>query len=60
MLLFDLYKCGKANRLYNFYCAVQLNVLIDVKENMSSSTYYRNIKDLENAKVDFSQSYKVE
>ena len=56
----SLYKLSKANRLYNFYCAIQLNGLIDTKESMSNSVYYRNIKDLKNAKVDFSQSYKVE
>lgn len=55
-----LYKPSKANRLYNFYCAIQLNGLIDIKENMSSSTYYRNVEDLKNAKVDFSQCYKIE
>ena len=55
-----MYKLSKANQLYNFYCAIQLNGLIDTKESMSNSVYYRNIKDLKNAKVDFSQSYKVE
>jgi len=58
--LFNLYKSSKANRLYNFYCAIQLNGLIDTKENTSSSVYYRNINDLKNAKIDFSQSYKIE
>ena len=56
----ELYKTSKANRLYNFYCAIQLNGLIDIKENTSSSVYYRNIKELKDAKIDFSQSYKVE
>lgn len=55
-----LYKPSKSNRLYNFYCAIQLNGLIDTKENMSKSVYYRNIKELEEAKVDFSQSYIIE
>ena len=58
--LFDLYKPNKANRLYNFYCSIQLNGLYDVKQNMSSSSYYRDIMDLKQAKIDFSQSYKVE
>ncbi len=56
----SLYKISQSNRLYNFYCAIQLNGLIDTKENMSKATYYRNIKALKEAKVDFSQSYKVE
>lgn len=46
--------------MYNFYCAIQLNGLIDTKENTSSTVYYRNIQELKEAKVDFSQSYKIE
>lgn len=56
----EVYKNSKANQLYNFYCAIQLNGIKDIKNNMSSSTYYRNIKELKIAKVDFSQSYKIE
>lgn len=56
----ELYKPAKANLLYNFYCAIQLNGLKDVKKNTTSSTYYRNIKELKQAKIDFSQSYKIE
>lgn len=56
----DIYKPAKANLLYNFYCSIQLNGLKDVKLMTTSSTYYRNIKDLKQAKIDFSQSYKVE
>ncbi|MCI8444285.1 MAG: hypothetical protein HFJ37_03875 [Clostridia bacterium] len=55
-----LYKPSKASRLYNFYCAIQLNGLIDTKENTSKSVFYRNIEDLKNSNIDFSQSYKVE
>ncbi len=54
-----LYKTSKANRLYNFYCAIQLNGLIDTKQNTSSSVYYRNIEDLKNSNIDFSQNYKI-
>ena len=56
----SLYKPAKANLLYNFYCAIQLNGLKDIKNNMSKATYYRYIKELKQAKIDFSQSYKVE
>lgn len=56
----ELYKPSKANLLYNFYCAIQLNGLIDVKRITTSSTYYRNIKELKQAKIDFSQNYKIE
>ena len=56
----DLYKPTKASRLYNFYCALQLNGEIDTRESMSPRTYQRNIKELKEAKIDFSQSYKIE
>lgn len=56
----ELYKPSRANQLYYFYCSIQLNGLKDIKNNTSSSTYYRNIKDLKYAKIDFSQSYKIE
>ena len=55
-----LYKPGKANRLFDFYCAIQLNGDNVVKSNYSSTVYYRNIADLKSARIDFSQSYKVE
>lgn len=58
--LLEIYKHAKANLLYNFYCSIQLNGLKDVKLKMNSSTYYRNIKLLKEAKIDFSQSYRVE
>ena len=58
--LHKLFKDGKANRLYNFYCSIQLNGLNDVKKCTSSSSFYRDIKDLKEAKIDFSQTYKIE
>ncbi len=58
--LLQVYKQGKAMRLYNFYCAIQLEGLTDVKKSFLHSTYYQNIKDLKQARVDFSQIYKVE
>lgn len=58
--LLNVYKKGKAMRLYNFYCAIQLEGLSDVKKGFASSTYYDNIKELKQARVDFSQIYKVE
>ena len=56
----SIYKPNKANLLYNFYCAIQLNGLVDIKNNMSSTSYYRNLKYLKEAKIDFTQCYKVE
>lgn len=58
--LLQVYKKGKAMRLYNFYCAIQLEGLADVKKNFSNTRYYENIKELKEARVDFSQMYKVE
>ena len=58
--LVSIYKPAKANLLFNFYSSIQLNGLKDVKLKMSSSSYYRNINALKEAKIDFSQSYKVE
>lgn len=55
-----LYKPAKANLLFNFYCSIQLNGLKDVKLKTTSTTFYRNIKALKQAKIDFSQSYKIE
>lgn len=55
-----IFKPSKASRLYNFYCAIQLNGLVDTKESMTKSVYYRNIQELKSAKIDFSQSYKIE
>lgn len=56
----EIYKNARANQLYYFYCSIQLNGLKDIKNRTSSSTYYRNISDLKKAKIDFSQSYKIE
>ena len=55
-----IYKPAKANRLYNFYCAIQLNGENVVKSNYSSSSFYRHIGDLTLARIDFSQTYKIQ
>ena len=58
--LHELYKRSKACRLYNFYCSIQLNGENVVKEITPEDTFYRNIKALKEAKVDFSQTYRIE
>lgn len=58
--LLQVYKKGKAMRLYNFYCTIQLEGLASVKSGFLHSTYYQNIKDLKQARIDFSQIYKVD
>ena len=54
-----LYEPCKANRLYNFYCSIQLNGVDNLKNFMSSSTYYDNLKELKNSGIDISQCYNV-
>lgn len=56
----QIYKPVKSSRLFNFYCALQLNGELDTRNSMSVRTFQRNIKELKNARIDFSQSYKVE
>lgn len=58
--LLQVYKKGKAMRLYNFYCAIQLEGLTDVKNNFTKASYYRYIDELKQARIDFSQMYKIE
>ena len=57
--LLQVYKSGKALRLYSFYCAIQLNGIKDVQRDLSKTSFYRNVKDLKEAGVDFSQTYKI-
>lgn len=56
----SLYKPRLVNVLYSFYCSIQLNGVKDVQMYLSEATYYRNLKYLKEAKIDISQSYKVE
>lgn len=58
--LYTLYKERKANLLYNFYLSIMVDGLRNVKSRTSKSTYYRNIADLKKAKIDFSQTYKID
>lgn len=58
--LLTLYGNAKGMRLFNFYCSIQLNGLDFVKCDMSKSTYYRQIADLKNARIDYSQTYQIE
>ncbi len=56
--LLNLYKKAKAMRLFNFYCAIQLNGIDFVKKDTSSTSFYRNIDELKHARVDYSQMYE--
>lgn len=57
--LLYIYKKSKAMRLFNFYCSIQMNGIDFVKRDMPSTCYYRNIKELKEARVDYSQIYEI-
>lgn len=59
-LLKSYYKPVKARNLYNFYLSILVDGVDFVKDNMSSSSYYRNLSDLKKLNIDFSQTYNVE
>lgn len=56
----EIYKPRLVNVLFNFYCSIQLNGVEDVKNFMSSTSFYRNLNYLKQASIDISQSYKIE
>ena len=58
--LYSLYKERKASVLYNFYLSIMVDGLKNVKNRTTKSTYYRNIQELKNANIDFSQTYKID
>lgn len=59
-LLKSNYTPVKARNLYNFYLSILVGGIDFVKDNMSSSSYYRNLAELKNLNIDFSQTYNVE
>ena len=58
--LITIYGQNKGIRLFNFYCSIQLNGIDFMKKDMTLPTYYRYIKDLKDARVDYSQTYQIE
>lgn len=50
----------KASILYNFYLSIMVDGLRNVKERTKKSTFYRNIKELKNANIDFSQNMDLD
>lgn len=50
----------KANILYNFYLSIMVDGLRNVRERTTKSTYYRNIKELKSANIDFSQNMDLD
>lgn len=58
--LYTLHTQQKASILYNFYTAIMVDGLREVKKRTKKSTYYRNIAELKKANIDFSQTYKID
>lgn len=58
--IYSMYKERKASVLYNFYLSIMVDGLRNVKKRTKKSTYYRNIAELKKAKIDFSQTYKID
>jgi len=54
-----IYGERRGRTLYNFYLTILVEGLRNVKNKNSKTWYYRNIKDLKDAGVDLSQSYKI-
>lgn len=57
--LFRIYGSKRGRTLYNFYLQVLIDGFKNVKNRMSDSFYYRNIRDLKNANIDISQTQRV-
>ena len=55
-VLYKKFKTCKANRLYNFFISVVSLGYDNMKNNTSSSSFYRNVSELKEIGVDFSQS----
>ncbi len=54
--LYNKFKNGKATRLYNFFISVVSVGYDEIRKSTSSSVFYRNVKELKELGVDFSQS----
>lgn len=51
-----IYKKGKASRLYSFFLMVHNDGYNNARKQMSSTSFYRNISELKDAGIDFSQN----
>lgn len=54
------YKPVKARNLYNFFLSIKFDGIYNVQKRLSSSTFYRNLKELKICNIDFSQKYDLE
>ena len=58
--LYDLYGNIKGRRLYNFYLSIIIDGLDLVKNRTSKNVYYKNIRELKIASIDFSQKIDLD
>lgn len=62
--LISMYGCTKGNRLYSFYLQLVCDGERKTKQNFdiknSIRTFYRNLKDIKDAGIDYSQQYKIQ
>lgn len=57
--LISKFKPVKARNLYNFFVAIQYDGIDTLKQRVSESTYYRNLKELKECKIDISQKFEI-
>lgn len=58
--LYSMYKSVRAKNLYNFYLLILVQGLQTIKKDTNRSMYYKNISDLKNAGIDFSQKFNID
>lgn len=56
----SMYKPTLALSLYNFYISICVDGLENVKKRTTKTTYYKYIKCLKNANIDFSQQFSID
>lgn len=57
--LYDIYGNVKGRRLYNFYLSILIDGLDLVRKRTSKNVYYKNIRELKYANIDFSQKIDI-
>ncbi len=55
-----IYPKVRAQNLYNFFILIKAQGLQEVRKNTCKSMYYKNVSDLKNANVDFSQKMNID
>ena len=58
--LYGIYGETRGKNLYNFFCSLIVDGIQVVKNNMSKSAYYRQVKFLKDVGIDFSQKLDIQ